>query len=228
MRVFAISDLHLSGAASKPMSIFGSRWEEHWEKIQDDWRARVASGDIVLISGDISWAMTLDEAEVDLKAICKLPGGKILIRGNHDFWWSSISKVRRLLSDTTYALQNDSVVLDGWAFCGTRGWAPPGAKEFSEHDQKIYNRELQRLKMSLDSVSRDVEDIIVMLHYPPFDDRGNETPITQLLSAYKPRHVIFGHLHGESVKGAIEGEFDGIHYHLTSCDYLNFKLKQIL
>jgi len=227
MRVFAISDLHLSGAVSKPMSIFGSCWEDHWGKIQADWTASVSNEDIVLISGDISWAMTLDEAGVDLKAICELPGRKIFIRGNHDYWWSSISKVRGILPDTAYAIQNDSVLLNGWAFCGTRGWPPPGSRDFDEHDQKIYSRELQRLKLSLDSI-REMENIIVLLHYPPFDDKGRETPITELLAAYKPRHVVFGHLHGESVKSAVEGEFNGISYHLTSCDYLNFKLKQIL
>ncbi len=228
MHIFAIGDLHLSGAIPKPMSIFGNRWEDHWEKIKRDWQDRVGPEDIVLVPGDISWAMTLEQAEVDLSQIALLPGRKILIRGNHDYWWSSISKVRRILPSSISVLQNDHLYMDEFVFCGTRGWQAPGTKNSTEHDQKIYARELIRLKLSLESIQVHKDRLIVLLHYPPFDEKGRDTPITELLRIYKPMHVVFGHLHGESAQGAIEGVLNDTHYHLTSCDYLDFTLKAIL
>lgn len=209
------------------MDIFGVQWENHWDKIQTNWRELVSENDCVLIPGDISWAMDLNDAIEDLKQIGELPGKKIIIRGNHDFWWSSISRVRRVLPSSIYALQNDSFKLNDIGFCGTRGWTAPGSKDYTPHDQKIFNREVNRLKLSLDSI-KGVKDIIVLLHYPPFDDKGQETEMGNLMRQYPVRHVVFGHLHGESLKGAVEGEINGIWYHLTSCDYLNFSPKIIM
>ena len=230
--IYAIGDLHLSGALNKPMDIFGRHWEDHWEKIKQDWVERVSPQDIVLIPGDISWAMQLSDAEVDLGSIGSLPGRKIMIRGNHDYWWASVSKIRSILPPDMYVLQNDSIVLDGFSFCGTRGWINPGMKDFSEQDAKIYRRELIRLKMSLDSaVTAEHEpdgNIIVLLHYPPFDDKGNSTEMVNLLSRYRPKHVVYGHLHGEGSRNAFEGIYDGTEYHLVSCDYLKFRLKKIV
>ena len=226
--IYAIGDLHLPGMSNKPMDIFGSHWSNHWRRIQEDWMARVRQEDIVLIPGDISWAMRLEEAGSDLDSIGSLPGEKILIRGNHDYWWSSLSKVRSILPPTVHALQNDSLSMGGYTFCGTRGWINPGMKDFGEHDAKIYSRELQRLELSLDSAGPAGKDRIVLLHYPPFDEQGRATEVVQLLEQYKPSHVVYGHLHGEGTKFAFEGMYDDTLYHLVSCDYIGFRLKQII
>ncbi|MGI6538168.1 MAG: metallophosphoesterase [Caldicoprobacterales bacterium] len=231
--VFAIADLHLSGAVDKPMYIFGDKWKEHWNRIKDDWAARVTDRDIVLIPGDISWAMRLPEAKPDLDAIGSLPGKKIMIKGNHDYWWSSLSKVRNMLMPSACVIQNDSIELSGFTFCGTRGWVNPGMKDFTAQDAKIYNREVVRLQLSLESTGYEESEstndrLIVLLHFPPFDDKGHETDLVKLLSRYKPAHVVYGHLHGEGAKNAFEGVYQGSEYHLVSCDYLDFKLKKII
>ena len=225
--IFAISDLHLSCAADKPMDIFGKQWENHWERIQQDWTERVSCDDIVLIPGDISWAIKLSDARIDLDSIGELPGKKILIKGNHDYWWSSISKVRNTLPSSMHVLQNDSIKESGFTFCGTRGWINPGMKDFSQQDAKIYNREIQRLRLSLDSAA-SYENLIVLLHYPPFDEKGRPAEMVHTLVEYKPAHVVYGHLHGEGCRTAFEGEYESTEYHLVSCDYLDFRLKQIV
>lgn len=231
--IFAIGDLHLSGAKDKPMDIFGAHWKNHWERIRMDWEGQVISDqDIILIPGDISWAMKLTDAEIDIDSIGSLPGRKIMIKGNHDYWWSSISKVRSALPPSMYALQNDSLNLSGFTFCGTRGWNNPGAKDFTQQDARVYNRELQRLKLSLDSAVKDNgaegSNLIALLHYPPFDDKGQATEMVQILSQYKPAHVVYGHLHDEGTKYGFEGMYEDTEYHLVSCDYLNFRLKKII
>ncbi|HHY82693.1 MAG TPA: hypothetical protein GX505_08440 [Clostridiales bacterium] len=230
--IFAIGDLHLSGALNKPMDVFGKHWEDHWNRIRQDWIERVAPQDIVLIPGDISWAMQLSDAMVDLNDIGNLPGHKIMIRGNHDYWWSSVSKIRSILPPFMHALQNDSLSLEGFVFCGTRGWINPGMKEFTEQDARIYRRELIRLELSLSSALAAGHEagssLIVLLHYPPFDERGYSTDMVRLLSQYKPSHVVYGHLHGEGIKNAFEGIYEGTEYHLVSCDHLGFRLKQII
>lgn len=227
MSIYAIGDLHLSGAVDKPMDVFGSHWAGHWERIKEDWAARVESFDIVLVPGDISWAMSLEEAKPDLDSIGNLPGTKIMIKGNHDYWWSSISKVRSILPPDFHLIQNDSLTFGGHAFCGTRGWINPGMKGFGEHDKKIYSRELQRLALSLDKADPNKE-LMVLLHYPPFDDKGQATEVVEVIRKYKPSHVVYGHLHGESTKYAFEGMYEDTFYHLVSCDYLDFKLKKII
>lgn len=136
MRVFAIGDLHLPGGEDKPMNVFGDRWDEHFEKISADWKARVGEEDVVLIPGDISWAMQLEHAADDLQAIGSLPGIKILLRGNHDYWWSTITRVRELLPPKMYALQNDAIRIGDYVFCGSRGWTG----EETTDDKKIYAR----------------------------------------------------------------------------------------
>ncbi|MFU0799229.1 MAG: metallophosphoesterase [Xylanivirga thermophila] len=227
MKIFAISDLHLSGSNPKPMDIFGSHWQGHWDKIKASWQSKVRPEDIVLIPGDISWAMNLGEAIMDLNEIGAMPGRKILMKGNHDYWWSSISRVRNALPTNMYAIQNDYLELDGLVFCGTRGWTAPGGKDYTEHDQKIFERELNRLILSLKDIPMDKE-IIMIFHYPPFDDRGKKTKIMDIIEGYPIKHILFGHLHGDSLNNVTEGLIDGINYHLVSCDYLNFELKLIM
>lgn len=230
MKIFAISDLHLPGGQVKPMDIFGDHWIDHWERIKSNWIDKVSPCDIVLIPGDISWAMTLDEALTDLDDIGALPGRKIMVKGNHDYWWSSITRLRERSHESIYVIQNDSLMLEDMpnlAFCGTRGWTAPGTKEFTEHDEKIFNRELNRLRLSLDAAN-NADEIIVLLHFPPFDDQGQESDFCNLIRQYPVKHVVFGHLHGDSLKGVIEGEIGGLTYHLVSCDYLDFDPKLII
>jgi len=225
MRVYAIGDLHLSGVNSKPMDIFGIQWADHWRKIIENWTRVVSDDDVVLIPGDISWAMKLDDAAFDLRQIGDLPGKKVIIRGNHDYWWNSVAKVRSILPSCVYVLQNDSLELNGIHFCGTRGWVSPGCKEYTDHDSKIFKREVERLRLSLAS-ARSAQEIIVLMHYPPFDDRGVVSAIVDKFQGYPISHVVFGHLHGPNFCVS-EGNIDGTTYHLVSCDYLDFKLKLI-
>lgn len=155
MKLFAIGDLHLSHSSNKPMSIFGPNWDNHAERIAAAWRERVSDEDAVLIPGDISWAMQLDEARLDIEYIAALPGKKVIMRGNHDYWWGSISKVRDMLPCCMYALQNDTVELGSVTIAGSRGWICPGSSGFdSETDQKIYDREVIRLQLSLSGANR--------------------------------------------------------------------------
>ena len=142
MRLYAIGDLHLSGSQNKTMDKFGEKWHNHWQIIKENWISMIDEDDYVLIPGDISWALKLEDAADDIKDISSLPGRKILLRGNHDYWWSSYNKVKSLLSDDIFALQNNSFVIGDTAICGTRGWLCPNEKNFSKEDEKIYNREL--------------------------------------------------------------------------------------
>ncbi|MBQ8507734.1 MAG: metallophosphoesterase [Clostridia bacterium] len=226
MAVWAISDLHLP-ARQKPMDIFGPHWANHFERIREDWLMRVQDGDIVLLPGDLTWAMHLEEAQEDLEQIGALPGKKLLLRGNHDYWWSSIGRVRRMLPEGSYALQNDSLLLDGYLFAGSRGWTIPAEPDGEGDDARIYRRERQRLEMSLKSARQKSADapIIVMMHYPPRSEGC--VGFADLLSEYGVKTVVYGHLHGAGLAGAIHGELDGITYHQVSCDGLGFKLAQI-
>ncbi|MBQ3667943.1 MAG: metallophosphoesterase [Clostridia bacterium] len=225
MRVFAISDLHLSSIDDKPMDVFGAHWERHFERISEDWLSKVSAEDTVLLPGDLSWAIQLDDALADLKCVAALPGRKVLIRGNHDYWWSSISRVRDALPEGMYALQNDALKLDGVTFCGTRGWILPGEGTDAD-DERIYKRELGRLRMSLDDAVRisNGGEIICMMHYPPLTEACTDTQVTALIEAYPVKHVIYGHLHGAALKGAFRGEHNSVIYHQASCDGTDFKL----
>ena len=228
MRVFAISDLHLSSGANKPMDVFGEHWEHHFERISEDWRSKVGDEDIVLLPGDLSWAMQLDGAQEDIESVAALPGRKLITRGNHDYWWNSISRVRDRLPQGMYALQNDALVLDGMAFCGTRGWLLP-CESTDKDDERIYKRELGRLRMSLECARRllPLGDVICMLHYPPLTDVERDTEVTSLLEEFGVAHTVYGHLHGNALKGAFRGEHNGVRYHQVSCDGTDFKLMEI-
>lgn len=225
--VWAISDLHLP-ARQKPMDIFGPHWTNHFERIREDWLNRVSENDIVLLPGDLTWAMHLEEAQEDIQRVAELPGCKLLLRGNHDYWWSSIGRVRRSLPEGTYALQNDSVMLDDMIFAGSRGWTIPGDPECDSDDARIYRRERQRLEMSLKNARARSEaaPLIVMMHYPPMSD--TQTGFSDLLEQYGAQDVVYGHLHGAGLAGAIEGEINNVRYHQVSCDGLDFHLKKIL
>ena len=223
MSVYAISDLHLP-AHQKPMDIFGPHWENHFERISESWRESVTDDDTVLIPGDITWAMRLEDALDDLNRIGALPGKKIISRGNHDYWWDGIGKVRRALPDGMFALQNDAIVMDGVIFAGTRGWVLP-AGESDTDNMKIFTRERLRLEMSLTTARRIGGDLplCVMLHYPPF--MGSNDGFCDILRAFGADHCVYGHLHGGALQFAFNGERDGITYHQVSCDGLDFKVR---
>ena len=161
MAIYAIGDLHLPGHQEKPMNVFGDHWDRHFDVIRENWLSMVSPEDVVLIPGDISWAMQLEEARDDLMQIAALPGRKLLLRGNHDYWWNSISKVRALLPENMYAIQNDALALDGVVYCGTRGWNIPGEGQPTDpQDVKIFQRELLRLEMSLQQAEKLATDFV--------------------------------------------------------------------
>ena len=227
-RIFAIGDLHLPGGSDKPMHVFGTQWEGHFDKISHDWKARVNDDDIVLIPGDISWAMHLEDALNDLEAIGTLPGRKILIRGNHDYWWGSISKLRAVLPENMFTLQNDALRLSGYIFCGSRGWMQAADKEDIEN-HKIYQRELLRMELSLVCANKlkQNERVIALTHYPPTDAAGNSNAMTSLFDKFDVKDVVYGHLHGVAGQFAFAGKIGSVTYHPVSCDGLNFKLYEL-
>lgn len=223
VRIFAIGDLHLPGGQEKPMDIFGGRWADHPRRIAANWRERVGPGDVVLVPGDLSWAMTLEEAAEDLAYLGELPGETVLIRGNHDYWWSAIGKVRRALPPNVLAIQNDHVVLpDGSALCGTRGWDLPTPAS-DPHDVKIFEREVQRLRLSLESAARaGLVPRVVMLHYPPMVGSPQPNAFTELLEGFGVELCVYGHLHGAGRYAAVEGVHRGVEYRLVACDAIGF------
>lgn len=225
MAIFAISDLHLP-AREKPMDIFGAHWDNHFEKISADWRARVRPEDIVLLPGDLTWAMRLEDAMEDICRVAELPGRKLILRGNHDYWWGAIGRVRRSLPEGMYAIQNDAMELGGCVFAGSRGWTVPG-QDTAQEDLKIYERERLRLEMSLKNARRLSEEkpLIVLMHYPPFS-AGNPG-YADILMKYRADVCVYGHLHGPSLAHAFSGVRDGIEYHQVSCDGLGFQVKLI-
>lgn len=180
------------------MSIFGGAWERHPEAFFDGWLSVVSDDDLVLIPGDISWAMRLEGALVDLGDIAALPGRKVLLRGNHDYWWPSISKLRRALPEGMYAVQNDALEVGGVVVAGTRGWVVPGSRGFTEEDDGIYQRELERLRLSLAAARRlDGNYRAVMLHFPPTNTRLEPSGFTAAIAEYRPDALVFGHVHGD-------------------------------
>lgn len=224
MKIYAISDLHLSTACDKPMDVFGGNWEGYTEKIIANWKKKVTNEDLVLIAGDISWAMKIDEVSSDLNWIDALPGKKIIIKGNHEYWWKSISAVREILPKSIVAIQNDAIKIGDYIFCGTRGWTVPEEnKTLAPEDEKIYKREVERLKLSLKSakvLQQNNEQIICMIHFPPFDGNGNDSDFVKLFEEYGVSAVVFGHLHGYT-NCKLKQIKNGIVYYFTSCDHIN-------
>ena len=230
MKIFAISDLHLSLCGDKPMDIFGAKWDDYLTKIENDWNSKVSDDDVVLICGDISWAMELENALKDLTFIENLKGTKILIRGNHDYWWQGITKIRESLPKSVYALQNDSIKIGNYVFCGSRGWAVEGSPDYKEHDKKIYLREVERFKLALNSAKKLIEDgdeLICLIHYPPFNVRLEQSLFTKLFEEYNVSKVVYGHLHGKDAKAYYQTNINGVTYILSSCDMVDYKLVEV-
>ena len=224
MSLYVIADLHLSFGTDKPMDIFGG-WKGYVEKIEKNWTKRVDSGDTVVIPGDISWGMDFEESRPDFEFLDKLPGKKILLKGNHDYYFSTKNKIDKFFRENGFNslnfLFNNSYEYGEYSICGTRGWVnEPGQVA----DSKILKREAGRLKLSLDSAEKKP---IVFLHYPPIFAGSETVDILHVLREYKVDRVYYGHLHGRSCKNAVEGEVDGIYYKLVSSDHLKFDLLKI-
>lgn len=229
MGLFAIADLHFGFSVEKPMDIFGENWKNHGEKIIENWKRLITDEDTVLLPGDLSWGMRLDEAAADLDIIYGLPGRKILLGGNHDYWWKSSSKLEARYAGMRF-LKNSFDTYEDWAICGARGWICPNDRFFTEQEKKIYEREQVRLRLSLDAAMRaGAKKILVMMHFPPMNDRQEDCAFQEIFREYPIERVIYGHLHGaESHAAAFEGERYGIQYELVSADYLDFIPKRIL
>lgn len=228
MALYAISDLHLGFDLDKPMDIFGDKWVNHEEKIKSNWEKIVNDEDTVLIAGDISWALKEKDSKSHLIWIDELPGKKIISKGNHDYWWGSITKLNSMFKTTKF-IQNNYYSYKDYAICGTRGWICPGSDKFTDKDDKIYKREIIRLRLSLESAKKDgFNKIIVMIHYPPTNEKFQESEFIKIFTEYNVSKVIYGHLHGNALGKVMNGIIEGIDYVMTSSDYLNFIPKLIL
>ena len=232
MSIYAIADLHLSLNHPKPMDIFGQNWENHIEKIKQDWFSKVTENDTVLIPGDFSWETYLEDTYKDFEFLNSLPGKKILLKGNHDYWWTTLTNIRNYLSENSFKtidiLFNNSYEVENYLVAGTRGW------DYTlSSDRKIIEREINRLKLSLDNAKRinDKKEIIVCMHYPPISknyiNNEFEQRIINLFKEYNVKKCFYGHLHGSAHNQAIIGNIEGIEFKLISADYLKFKLLKI-
>lgn len=225
MSLFAIADTHLSFGTDKPMDSFVG-WNDYVSRLEKNWNSVVSNDDTVVIAGDISWAMNFDELRADFDFINSLNGEKIIIKGNHDYWWNTAKKMNAFIEenhfDTIKILFNNSYTVEGVSICGSRGWMF-GSEE--EHDEKILRREVNRIKLSLDSAQCDEK--IVFLHYPPVTTDTKCDEILELLQQYGIKKCYYGHLHGVAAKFAVDDIINGIEFKLISCDRLGFMPKLI-
>ena len=230
MRLFAISDLHLSFGVDKPMDIFGPQWVGHADRVREAWDTEVTGEDWVLVGGDTSWGLNLAQAQPDLDWLGERPGTKILIKGNHCTWWSSLTKVRAALDESVLPLQNTAIRMpDGTVVVGARLWDPPDAPWADDNAEKIFSRELGRLRLSV-AAGRELggERMIALVHYPPRYTDGRITPAVAVLEEAGVTDCIYGHLHGKDICHGFQGEANGIRYYLTSCDAIDFRPVEIL
>ena len=248
MAVWAIADLHLSfGVPNKEMDVFGDKWCKHPDKITEHWNSLVAEDDLVLIPGDISWAMRLDQAMPDLEWINALPGTKVMIRGNHDYWWSSVKKMRAAMPESCHVIHNSVFNWGDYSIGGSRLWdnpefnfadvikvipnpisklpGPPSdqdREEWQKHQDNILRRELIKLENSLKQLDQSAKHRIVMTHYPPVGLNMAESDASRLLKQYNVDICVFGHLHNVHSEGELFGAMDGIRYIFVACDYTDF------
>ena len=232
MSLYSIADLHLSGSVDKPMDVFGARWKDHTEKIVKNWRAVVGDGDTVVVPGDISWAMNLSEALPDLKLIDSLPGRKLIGKGNHDFWWETVTKMTKFLDDngitTISFLHNNAYETEDFIVCGSRGWYVEEKMQNTVGDvdyTKIVNREAGRLetavKKAVELREKCGKEILVYLHFPPVYNGFICREIIDVLHRHELKRLYFGHIHGNYTMPRTT-EFEGISMTVISADYLNF------
>jgi predicted phosphohydrolase len=252
-RIWAIADLHLSfGVANKSMDVFGPAWESHAQKIAENWKAVIQPSDLVLVAGDLSWALKLQDAVPDLQWVHELPGTKVMIKGNHDFWWDSLKKISTVLPPSIHLIQNNAFHWKDVAVGGARLWDtpeysfgqyiqfrenpranPPPSKDLEEAtqeelSQKLFNRELDRLKLSLEALDPQAPIRIAMTHYPPISADLKPSRAAQILEQHQIQICVFGHLHNIKPGYSLFGTHNNIRYHLTSCDYLRFQPLPIL
>ena len=234
MSIFVIGDLHLSFNNPKPMDIFGEHWANHEERIRNNWIENVTENDLVILPGDFSWETYLIDTKQDFNYLNNLPGKKLLLKGNHDYWWTTVTNMKTFLKENNYTnidfLYNNSYEFEDKIICGTRGWSIID----EEADEKLINRELIRLEISLqDGINKYGKDkeIIVFMHYPPITKNkmltGEEAKFVELMKKYSVKRCYYGHLHGASISEAIEGTVEGIEFKLVSADGLGFKLLKI-
>ena len=234
MSIFVIGDLHLSFNNPKPMDIFGEHWTGHEEKVKANWIENVSENDLVILPGDLSWETYLQDTKLDFEYLNSLPGKKILLKGNHDYWWTTLKNMRTFLSENNYTnidfLYNNSYEFEDKIICGTRGWSITDENA----DEKLINRELIRLEISLkEGIEKygDNKEIIVFMHYPPITRAkivaDEEMKFVNLMKKYNVKKCYYGHLHGASIIDAIEGNIEGIEFKLVSADGLDFRLLKI-
>ena len=236
MSLYVIGDLHLAFNEDKPMNIFGDNWQNHEEKIKQDWNQKVTEEDTVILVGDFSWSMHLEDTKKDFEYLNSLPGKKILLKGNHDYWWTTVKSMKDFLKENNFTnidfLHNNFFEIEDKIICGTRGWALN--LEETENSKKIIKRECERLKLSInDGIKKygNNKEIIVFMHYPPIINtnilKNESTPFIDIMKDFNIRKCYYGHLHGESIKEAVEGNVYGIDLKLVSADGVNFKLVKI-
>jgi len=223
--IYAIGDLHLSFARDKTMEIFGYGWKNHTQRLEEGWRRVVAEEDLVIVPGDISWAIKAEEAQVDLLWVSKLPGTKLLIKGNHDYWWSTTTKARSIMPPKMNVLLSDVYYWGDVAIVGIRGWTCPGDYSFNyKKDYYIYKKESERLERLLTRVAKsNPKKIIVAMHFPPFNHRKEPSGFTRSMMAAGVNLCVYGHLHDTALKYVFDGWLDGVQYLCVSSDKLGFK-----
>ncbi len=231
MNVYAISDPHLSTVVNKPMTIFGEHWNNYWEIITEDWKSKVKDDDVVIVSGDISWGLNLDEAKPDIDLIAALPGKIVIGKGNHDYWWPSMTKLKAWLPSNMYPMMNNCLRFENVLICGSRLWTI-GPSATAEDKRILETHEIPRLTMSLEEMKKERKEgdvVIVMTHFPPFDLQMQDMRFTKIFEENKIDKVVYGHLHGDICKIKETHQIiNGIDYYLTACDQVNHHLVKIL
>ena len=235
MAIYTIGDLHLSFKNPKPMNIFGNNWDNHEEKVKQDWQNKVKPDDTVIHPGDFSWAMHLRDTLPDFKYLDSLPGKKIMLKGNHEYWWTTLTNMKNFLIENGFNnidfIQNNSIKVENKIICGTRGWVISETE--TENNKKILNREAMRLELSIkDAIETNKKyenalEIVAFMHYPPIIKQNVNTEFIKILKKYDIKKCYYAHLHGKSIEQAIEGKVQGIEFKLVSSDALNFKLLKI-
>ena len=222
MAIYAIGDLHLSLTSGKPMDVFPG-WDRYVERLTENWKRTITQEDTVVLCGDTSWGMSLEEARADFAFVDALPGQKILLKGNHDYWWSTRNKMEAFFMQegftTLRLLHNNSFFVEGYALCGTRGWL---FERGEVHDTKIAAREAQRLELSLRAADPTATETIAFLHYPPLYGAERSVEILDVLQRYQIGRCYYGHIHAAGCSGAYNGAWQGTQFRLISADHLRF------
>lgn len=225
MALYTIADLHLPLGIDKPMDVFGGAWTGYVERLEYNWQRKIKEGDTVVLPGDFSWATYLEQSERDFEFLNRLNGRKILLKGNHDYWWTTMNKLVSFAAGRGFCgiefLQNNSFIYGNTAICGTRGWVNPSSDGFGVDDKKIYDREVMRLELSL-KTAKNCGEIYVFTHYPPLSVQRTENDFTRMMRSYGVTKCFYGHLHSASHKNAVNDVVNGIEYKLVSADYLQF------